>query len=383
MKILHIIATLDPAAGGPIQSVRTMMSYASIGYIGEVVTFDDPNAPFLKDLKFPVHPLGAKGANYGYTPKLIPWLKANQHRFDGIVVNGLWQFCGLGARLAVKGKKPYLVFSHGMLDPYFKKAFPLKHFKKAVYWYLAEYWVLKGAYRVLFTTAQEEKLARQSFALNDWTSQVVPYGSGGPPCTAEDCLPAFFQQMPAMRGKRFLVYLGRIHRKKGVDLLVEAFAQKAHLDPALELVIGGPDQQGWAAELQKIAEAVGVSHRIHWPGMLEGRSKWGALYAAEAFILPSHQENFGIAVAEALSCSLPVLVSDQVNIAPEVVEDGVGLMEPDTLQGTENLIQRWINTSPEERETMRTRAPQTFHARYDMQETARTVIDLFKQALQR
>jgi glycosyltransferase involved in cell wall biosynthesis len=111
--------------------------------------------------------------------------------------------------------------------------------------------------------------------------------------------------------------------------------------------------------------------------MLRGDAKWGAFYAAEAFVLPSHQENFGIAVAEALACGRPVLLSDKVNIAADIAEDGAGLMEADTADGTERLLERWIALRDEEREAMAARALDCFQARYDMRENAKTVAGLF------
>ena len=79
--------------------------------------------------------------------------------------------------------------------------------------------------------------------------------------------------------------------------------------------------------------------------MLRGDPKWGALYGAEAFILPSHQENFGIAVADALSCGAIPLISDKVNIASDVAADGAAIVEPDTLDGTHRLLERFLALS--------------------------------------
>src|SRR6202043_4224766 len=115
------------------------------------------------------------------------------------------------------------------------------------------------------------------------------------------------------------------------------------------------------ASLQALAGRLGVADRIHWPGMLLGDAKWGAFRAAEAFVLPSHQENFGIAVAEALACGRPVLLSDKVNIAEEIAEDGAGLMELDTAGGTERLLTRWIEMPAAERQAMGVRASECFH----------------------
>jgi glycosyltransferase involved in cell wall biosynthesis len=381
MKILHIIGTLSPEAGGPSQAVRMILSYRDIGYHGEVVTLDDPAAPFLKTLNFPVYPLGPVSSTYAYSPKLIPWIRENCSKYDGVVVHGLWQYCGRAAWQAVAGKMPYMVFTHGMLDPYFKRASRLKHMKKWLYWAPFEYRVLRDAYRVLFTSVAEKQLAEESFWLHRWTPHVVPYGVSGPPQRDVKTLEeAFYVLCPQVRGQRFLLYLSRIHRKKGCDLLIEAFGKIAQRDPGLHLVMAGPDQQNWGEELRAMAKSAGVNDRIHWPGMLTGDSKWGAFYASEACILTSHQENFGIAVAEALSCGRPVLLSDQVNIAPDIAQDGAGFMEPDTAEGTLRLLERWLSASPSARATIAERGIETFRKRYDMRENAKTILRLFEAA---
>ncbi len=377
VRLLHIIGTMSPEAGGPTESVRSLIAYGPPGYTGEVVTLDDPDADFLKSYDFPVHALGPVDSVYGYSPKLMPWLRANAERFDGVMVNGLWQYCGLATRRVFGGKKPYVVFTHGMLDPYFKRRFPLKHAKKWAYWLLSEYWVLRGAERVLFTTAEEEKLAKQSFWLHRWKGLVVPYGATGPEGEPERQRRAFHDAYPELTGRRFLLYLGRIHRKKGCDMLIEAFAEVAARDPELDLVMAGPDQQQWSSELQARVRAAGCAARVHWPGMLHGDVKWGAFFASEAFILPSHQENFGIAVAEALACGRPALLADKVNIAGEIAADGAGMMEPDTPEGTLRLLERWIEMSEEERSAMSVRARECFDRRYDMRRNAQTIVTLF------
>ena len=144
--------------------------------------------------------------------------------------------------------------------------------------------------------------------------------------------------------------------------------------------MAGPDQQRWSAELKARAETLGIADRVHWPGMLKGLVKWGAFRASEAFILPSHQENFGIAVAEAMSCSRPVLLADKVNIAEEIAADGGGFMETDTLDGTVRLLECWIRLSPEEKLRMGERACNTFARRYDMRNNATRIIRLFDDA---
>lgn len=378
MRILHVISEIDPRLGGTSEAVRVMMKYGPPDVQAEVATTDPPDSPFLRDIGFPVHALGPARMGYRYTPRLIPWLRANRHRFDGVIVHGMWQHTGYAVWRTMAGRVPYFVFPHGMLDPYFKRAFPLKHLKKWPYWLGVDVWVLRAARRVLFTCEAEAELAKESFWLHQWKPQVVPFGavpSEGNPAAQRE---AFLQLHPQLRGARFLLFLGRIHPKKGCDLLIDAFLKIAVRDLELHLVMAGPDQQGWTSELEARVTAAGLTTRVHWPGMLTGDAKWGAFYTAEAFVLPSHQENFGIAVAEALSCGIPVLLSDKVNIAPEIARDGAGLMESDTAEATLRLLTRWLETPAQERQTMAARALDTFHRRYDMREGAQTIPHLFQ-----
>jgi glycosyltransferase involved in cell wall biosynthesis len=144
-------------------------------------------------------------------------------------------------------------------------------------------------------------------------------------------------------------------------------------------VMAGPAAWRWRDELQLITEKAGVSDRVHWVGMLLGDAKWGAFAACDAFILPSHQENFGIAVAEALACGRPVLISDQINIAPEIAADGCGLVEPDTVAGTIRLLERWLALSLEHRKQMGDQALATFAIRYDMRRNSALILRTFEQ----
>ena len=323
--------------------------------------------------------MGPTRATFGYAPKLLKWLEANRDRFDGVMVNGLWQYCSYAAWKVFAGKIPYVVFPHGMLDPYFKRRFPLKHLKKWMYWTAMEHKVLRDAFRVLFTTQAEERAGgRRASAGTSGMATWFPLERVKLRASQGCSLRRSTQKCSAVRGRRFLLFLGRIHPKKGCDLLIEAFARAANEDAELHLVMAGPDQQGWCAKLQAVAAAGGIGDRVHWPGMLTGEAKWGSFFAAEAFILPSHQENFGIAVAEALGCSRPVLLSDKVNIAEEIAGDGAGLMETDTEDGTLRLLRRWIGLSDEARLRMNERARACFLKRYDMQQNAKTIMRLFE-----
>jgi glycosyltransferase involved in cell wall biosynthesis len=113
--------------------------------------------------------------------------------------------------------------------------------------------------------------------------------------------------------------------------------------------------------------------------MLRDDVKWGAFFASEVFILPSHQENFGIAVAEAMSCGLPVLLSDKVNIAPDIAAARAAYIELDTQEGTDNLVRRWIETPSAERGAMSIRAMELFDEKYDMRKSSAAIFHLFDE----
>ena len=111
--------------------------------------------------------------------------------------------------------------------------------------------------------------------------------------------------------------------------------------------------------------------------MLEGDTKWGAIHAAEAFVLPSHQENFGVAAVEALAAGLPVLLSDKVNIWPDIVEDRAGIVNADTAEGTYRSMVELLGMPDQERQRMVENGVRCFRSRYEMKRTAKALNDLF------
>ena len=381
VRYLHVIPSLNPDGGGPPEGVRQLaMAAVRLNHHVEIVTLDPPDSPWARDTQYPVHCLGPGYLKYGYAPAFIPWLRANVARFDAVVVNGLWQFHSFGTWQVLRDSgTPYYVFTHGMLDPWFKRRYPLKHLKKLAYWPWAEYRVLRDARAVLFTSEEERLLARQSFRHYRANEIVVNYGTPGLSGEALAQRETFLKQFPQVRGKRALLFLGRIHPKKGCDLLLQAFAPLSRLYPSLHQVIAGPDQTGMQPQLVRLAERLCVAPAVTWTGMLHGELKAGAFRAAEAFVLPSHQENFGIAVVEALSAHVPVLISNQVNIWREIAEDRAGLVADDTLQGTQQLLRKWLALTNDERQAMAHNAGNCFRQRFHIDTAAVNILLLFAQ----
>lgn len=378
MRLLNVIRSVDPVHGGPAEGLRqSIAATRAMGHSESVLTLDALHDACVRDFPAPVHALGPVASTYGRSTQLLPWLRAHAADYDAVVVHGLWQHHGLSVWRALQGGPvPYFVYPHGMLDPWFKQRYRLKHCKKLLYWWAAEYRVLRDAAAVLFTAEEERRLAAQTFWPYRVQPAVVGYGVAVDATQTKVDVETFFQRWPATRGQRIVLFLGRLHPKKGGDLLIQAFAQLAMRDPALHLVMAGPDDGcGTRAQWEALAARSGLSQRITFTGMLTGSLKWAALRAAEVFALPSHQENFGIAVVEALAAGVPVLISDKVNIWREIVADDAGLAGNDTLEGTVATLSRWLNRAPAHRAAMRQHAVDCYQRHFHMATAAQRLID--------
>ena len=384
MKVLHVISSVDPRGGGPIEGVFSSSHvWAQHGHERHIVSLDPPDAPCVQQSPIPVFAMGLQGRfyiflrrrlpwlRYGYTPYLTRWLNSHANNYDAVIVNGLWNYASYGSWRALrKSNVPYFVFTHGMLDPWFNKAYPTKTFFKTLFWKLFEHKVLRDARGVMFTCEEERQLAPQSFSPYVAREIVVGYGARDVEGDPEAQRAAFAAKVPEVQGRKFILFLSRIHPKKGVDLLIQAFARHAAMFPEFDLVIAGPDQTGWQRDLQQLAAKLGVSDRIFWPGMLSGDAKWGAFRAAEFFVLPSHQENFGIVVAEAMALSKPVLITNKVNIWREIEQDGAGLVVDDEFEEIAAGLREMCALSSAERDAIGLRARNCFLERYNLEHNA-------------
>jgi glycosyltransferase involved in cell wall biosynthesis len=376
MKILRSIHSLNPAIGGPLESVKqSSLVLTCRGHEVEIISLDSPEDPGVREFPGTVHALGPGRRSYGYSPRFVPWIKERHAQYDAVIVHGIWQYNSFGVWRALRGTTtPYFVFPHGMLDPWFKRTYPLKHLKKLLYWPWAEYRVLRDAATVLFTSEEERRLARESFSLYHCREAVVNYGTAAPDVNLTIAREDFLNRFPQLRGKQLLLFLGRLHEKKGCELLIESFAAVSKSTP-LHLVMAGPcADDAYLLRLKRMATDMGVT----FTGMLSGNLKWGAFSAADAFVLPSHQENFGMSVAEALAAGVPVLISNRVNIYREVEADNAGYIDSDDLAGTTRLIERWIRAASSEREAMRKNARQCFARRFAINQAVDSLLEILR-----
>jgi glycosyltransferase involved in cell wall biosynthesis len=371
VRLLQVAGTLNPAGGANVVANQLTRSLTDLGHSVDLVTLDPPSAPWLTDL--PEHPraFGPALGKYGYSRQLRLWLQRHAPDYDAVTVHGIWQYPSQAVHAACcRAGVPYFLFVHGQLDPWFRERYPGKHAKKALYWRLFEHRTLRDARAVLYTCEEERRLARTSFTPYQAREAIVGVGIEEPPGNPALQCETFLSANPHLRDKRILLFLGRLHPKKGCDLLIEAFSHMCHRDERLHLVVAGPDESGTEAGLKMLSESLRVGDRITWTGMLSGDAKWGAYRAADAFVLTSHSENFGLVIAEALACGLPVLISDKVNIWREIERCGAGLVEGDTAAGATSLLHRWMDLSDSDRAEMRQRARACFLDNFEARNAA-------------
>jgi glycosyltransferase involved in cell wall biosynthesis len=331
MNILHVISSMHPNAGGTSQAIRNIVpSLNKLGVNNEVVSLDDPNIDFANYDNFKIYKLGKGKTSYQYSYKLLVWLKNNVFEYDVVVVHGIWQYHNFALYQALKNNKnkkiktpKVIIMPHGMLDPYFQNApdRKWKALRNEVVWKVTEQKAINAADAIFFTCGEELQLAKYTFKGYRPQREInVGFGIEPPPALTTEMLFQFKQLMPEVN--KYWLFLSRIDPKKGVELLIEAYNELClHNKEVPCLVIAGPTDSDYAIKMKEKAK---LNPKIYFPGMLKGDVKWGAFYGCELYILPSFQENFGIAIVEAMSCEKPVLISKNINIWKEIEAGNCG-----------------------------------------------------------
>ena len=362
MRILQVVATLAPRYGGPsVACPELSRELARQGHTVSIFTSDVDgrgnldvplDRPLVKDgveIRY-FHGWSRLGGKYTFSPGLWRALGENVANFDIVQVWSVYSFSTAAASYWCRKRGvPYIVFPHGSLDPYLRRRNrPRKWFCTKL---LAERDYRKAS-AVLFNTSEEMRLA------SDWSGlQTQPNGNGHMPKRFvvpiglhprwfEEPDPAagerFRHKFPALMGRRLVVYFGRINFKKGLDILAPAFAQVARKYEDLQLVLAGPGDEDYVRKVRRWLAEGGVLEKTTFTGALANEDRFTVLQQAEVFALPSYTENFGQVVCEAMASGVPVVISDQVNIWPEVARSEAGLVVPcdadATAQALRNIL---------------------------------------------
>lgn len=322
-EVLHLCCHLDPTWGGLSQAVVGLSkAVAATGryrvHLMALCAEDEQfTAPVLEGLRISRPPLGGLPG----WPAMSKEIGAAMSLASLAHIHGLWQpHSILGARSARRHGVPYIMTAHGMLERWALKA---KAWKKKAYALAFERRILSRA-ECLHALTDAEIGDFRRFGL-DRPAMRIPNGVEAP--TGVDPEP-FWAKYPDLRTRQVVLFLGRIHVKKGIDLLCRAWGAVAHEHPNAHLVIAGPDTGNTRSGLETLVDRLGVRKQVTFTGLLSGEAKWSALRAASLFVLPSHSEGFSVAVLEALAVGCPAIITSQCNF-PEIVASHAGwVIEP-------------------------------------------------------
>jgi glycosyltransferase involved in cell wall biosynthesis len=347
--ITHVIPYMHPNAGGPPVVVDRLCRLLAIrDWKLHVITTDcmgDPregrsgdfgNEPYSLE----VHKT-SRLRGYAYSSTLSAALSAAAKKSELMHLHTLWTYSTcVAARVCRKIGTPYVVMPHGMLDP---NSLSRKGLKKRIYGQLIEWPYLRRAAGMIYTHSEERRLAAESVAQLP-EGHVVPLGADDPPSVSRhELAERFFVKHPGARGRDLILFFGRLHPKKGVDLLISAFAELRPKYPNVRLLLVGPGDEAYVRALNQQVVQLGLDGDVTFTGPLTGIDKWQAIAASKVFVLPSHQENFAITVVEALRMGLPVVLSRRVNLWQDVVEAGAGLACDMSPLGVAREIGRYLD----------------------------------------
>ena len=332
MKILHVIPGLSPLYGGPTKAVIEMCrELKNRGVEAEIATTD---ADVRGNIRIPLaQPVEIEGVTvycfrspflrkYGFSWGLTQWLKEHVRNYQLLHIHAFFSYVTAPtAYYAKKSEIPYIIRPSGELNPWPLRKSPIK---KSLYLSLFGKQCLNNA-SALHLTSEDERKAAQRLSSRAKTV-VIPLGLHP---LVENGFPRkrdFVKKYPMLAQKKLIVFLSRIDPKKGLDQLIPAVAYLAHQRNDFAVVIAGSGSGTYETAIHRFAVSEGLGDNIVFTGFLQGQEKSGLLRDADIFVLPSYDENFGLAVVEALAMGVPVVISKQVGIHHEVTQYGAGIV---------------------------------------------------------
>ena len=362
--------------GGPVECVNQLAGFFKAnGHTVDVLACADTrNDEWIDGFPANVHCAGPAYGKYAYSPRVRRWLNENITKFDVVIINGLWQaHVRIAASVARQKNMPYFIYVHGLMDPWNRAAHPFKYLKKFAYWLLVERVSLANARALVFTSEEEARLAVSYFPAAGWNSLVVGNGIAVPPEPTLEEVEEFLDGHPQLRGRAFWLFLSRIHPKKGLENLLEALAALAPDKRPTVLVVGGGEEE-YISGLKARAKQLAIDKTVLWAGPLYGMQKWAAFSKADLFVLPSHQENFGIALVEALAMGVPVCTTKAVNIWKTLDASRAGIISDDNSNSLKTAYQQWLQMPLGERQAMRDAARACFVEHFSIEGAGRRLL---------
>ncbi|HEY6231982.1 MAG TPA: glycosyltransferase [Pyrinomonadaceae bacterium] len=390
MKVLHVIPSVSERSGGPGQAIFPMCSALSAQGVDVLLASTDADLPAhnraggpkrgavtryknLPAIFFPTQ----LGASFKYSRPFAIWLDEHVSDFDVVHIHAIFNHCSIAAARAC-GKQgiPYIVRPLGTLDPWSMKQ---KSFRKKVFWNAGVKTMLTRAAAMHYTTKGEQQAVEASLGLNHGV--VVPLGVEKPTTPGTDAVVKLATRFPALLDHPYVLVLSRLHPKKSLEVLIEAFAAltKRAEFRNWRLVLAGEGPDDYVASLKRLVDDQNAAELVIFPGWLEGEHKEAALRNASLLALPSHQENFGLCVMESLACGVPVLISPHVNLAPEVAAAGAGWIVPVDKLAIEGALAEALSSDSKRRQ--RGQAGRSLAAGFEWASVAGQLVNLYERLI--
>jgi glycosyltransferase involved in cell wall biosynthesis len=359
MRVLHVIPSLSPSSGGPSFALPAMARALSSFDVQVIAasTDDDGRGKHLQDIRLgQITPQDGCGAIffrkqtefYKASLPLRSWLRRHVKEFDAVHIHAVFSFASLAAgHAAASAGVPYVVRPLGVLNRWGMEN--RRKLVKALSFRLLDLPMLRKAAAMHYTSRMEMDDAAR-FGLEN-LQRVIPIGMDLTPFDALPAREVFSARFQETAGTRNILFLSRIDEKKGIDLLLAAFARLAPDRPDIRLIICGGGDPALVGRLQAQAVSLGLAGRVIWAGQVTGEFRLAAFSAAELFVLPSHSENFGIALLEAMAAGLPCLSTDQVALAADAARDKAVLLTDREPAAIAAKLEALLD-SPEERQLL-------------------------------
>ena len=347
MRILHVVSSTNPNYGGVIESIKLKQStYKTLKIKCEILCLDNSTDKWLNDKRLPnVHCVGSKKNSIKKYTNLLFWLDKNINNYDLVICDGIWQFINYAVwKMATKHNIKYQIIVHGMLDPWFNQ-YIFKYIKKYIFWILIQHRILKDANLVLFTSKEERNLSKKSkFYPCNFKQGILSIPIDKSPFRFDKKNNLLLNRYPKLKKKKIILYLGRIDKKKGLDLLIEAFnkiIKQKNNKSKVRLVITGPYETSYYKKIKYLIKSLKLEKFITFTGPLYNKLKWDTLNSCEIFCLPTHQENFGITIAESLSVGKPLITTNKTNIWKILNNYNAAFISNDDYPGLVKSLTKW------------------------------------------
>jgi glycosyltransferase involved in cell wall biosynthesis len=386
MKILHLVG-FYPEIGGPFAATKELLiklyeKGISVKVLSPIPkNYDKEKLNFIKDLPFEVEYIEEQLPRFiipSFSLRFISRIKELHRSYDLLHLAGIFDF------YSIPVVSMDLKFIYSSRGTFMKEAYKMRKFKKLkkdFYMSIVGKKILKKAKRIHLLTQEEKEHFLEFYPEFEYKIRVIPNGLDLSLFKANFNKSDLIKKYPHLKDKKIILFLSRINWKKGLDILIPAFAKLHNEDKKYHLLIVGKDDgDSFEKRVRQWVNEYGLTDAVTFTGLLTGKDKLIAFYGSDVFVLPSYSENFGVAVVEAMACGVPIVVSDKVGISKEIMQYNAGTIVKTNVEDVYNGI-RNVFQNLDKAKDMALNAKIMVHNLYDINKVADEMIKMYEEAI--